>query len=105
MFEDEGYDVITARNGEEAIEKAYSDKPDLIILDMVLPGKNGKEVLAELKNDASCAKLPVILITAQTQKSYVASLRDSGADFYMTKPFDIYELRDKVKELLSDGKK
>ncbi|MEW6101686.1 MAG: response regulator [Candidatus Omnitrophota bacterium] len=100
MLESEGYEVVTALEGEEAVKKAFENNPDLLILDMLLPGINGTQVAAILKKDTRYSKVPVVLITAQAQKSDEPALKAAGADFYMIKPFDLYALKDKVEELL-----
>lgn len=101
MLEMEGYDVITAVSGEDAIDKIHINNPDLIILDVILPGINGKDAVAMLKRDTRYQKVPIILITAQTQKRDLFGLRESAADFYIIKPFDLSVLKNKIEELLN----
>ncbi|MGD0335995.1 MAG: response regulator [Candidatus Omnitrophota bacterium] len=101
MLEMEDYEVITAGSGEDALKQMRVNTPDLLLLDVILPGINGKEVAAILKKDTRYQKVPIIIITAQTQKSDLATLEESGADFYMTKPFDSSVLKDKIEKLLN----
>ncbi|MDD4954550.1 MAG: response regulator, partial [Candidatus Omnitrophica bacterium] len=100
MLDLEGYEIIAAVSGEDAIEKIRIDKPDLIILDVVLPGINGKEITLRLKEDSRYKNIPIILITAQTQRNELEKLKKLPADFCLTKPFDSALLTLKVKELL-----
>lgn len=99
MLESEGYDVITAEDGRDAVDKAYAGNPDLIILDVVLPLVDGREVASMLKIDPRFQKVPIIFITAQTQKCDKESLKDSPAEFCIFKPFDLYALKDKIENL------
>ncbi len=99
MFESEGYDVITAEDGQDAINKAYADSPDLIILDMMLPLMDGRDVASMLKIDQRFKKVPIIFITAQTQKCDKESLKNSPAEFCIFKPFDLDVLKDKIENL------
>jgi len=101
MLNLEGYEAIFAANGEDAIEKIRIDKPDLVILDVVLPGINGKEIAARLKEDSLYQKIPIILITAQMQKNELEALKKLPVDFYIAKPFDLQLLCSKIKELLN----
>lgn len=91
--------MITATNGQDALLKINNEKPDLVILDVVLPKIKGTEIAALLKNDNQYKHIPVILITAQTQKNQEQTLAETRADFYMIKPFDFDELKNKVDEL------
>ena len=97
-----GYKVITLDSGERAVEVAKSEKPDLILLDVVMPGKNGCDVCRELKADAATRNVPVILFTAHyPEEEYVkVSSGDVGADDYIVKPFDAQALLDKIKVLI-----
>jgi len=100
MLESEGYEVITAEDGQDAINKAYADSPDLIILDIMLPLIDGRNVASTLKIDPRFKKVPIIFITAQTQKNDKESLKDSPAEFCIFKPFDLDALKDKIDNLL-----
>lgn len=99
----QGYDVVTAESGNECIQKAYRNPPDLVILDVVLPDRDGFEIAEMLKKDSLCKKLPIILITAQTQKNDLEALKKSAADSYLIKPFDLGELKQKIERLIGPG--
>lgn len=96
----EGYDVITAETGEEGLEYLRKEKTDLLILDLMLPGMNGMEVLNQMREDEALRQIPVIMLTAkQDEKSKIEGL-ELGADDYLSKPFSIKELIARVRSLL-----
>ncbi len=97
-----GYEVISAYDGQEGFDKAKKDKPDLIILDLMLPKMDGYKVCGLLKNDARYSKIPVIMFTARVQEEDVRLGKDLGAEEYVTKPFDPKILLSKIKELLGE---
>jgi DNA-binding response OmpR family regulator len=97
-----GYEVITAKDGPEALDRAKAEKPDLIILDLMLPKMDGYKVCGLLKSDARYSKIPIILFTARVQDSDRAMGKDVRADSYVTKPFDAEVLLEKIKELLKE---
>jgi DNA-binding response OmpR family regulator len=94
----EGYEVLTADNGVDGLQKALDDKPDLIILDIMLPQKSGLDVCKELK--AKGCEIPVIMLTARGQEIDKVLGLEMGADDYVTKPFSIRELLARVKAVL-----
>jgi len=96
------YEVITAYDGQEGLEKARTDKPDLIILDLMLPKINGYKVCGLLKRDTKYAKIPIILFTAKTQEKDMKLGEEVGADAYVTKPFEPEVLLSKIKEFIKD---
>jgi two-component system alkaline phosphatase synthesis response regulator PhoP len=99
-LEDENYRVVEAYNGYDAMTKAKTEMPDLILLDLMLPGMDGSEVCGRLKKESVTQNIPIIMLTA---KSYV---RDKvrgfevGADDYVTKPFNLSELKARIKSVL-----
>jgi DNA-binding response OmpR family regulator len=96
-----GYDVITAVDGEDGLCQAQAEHPDLIILDLMMPKKDGYEVCAILKGDARYQKIPVLLFTAKAGKEEKrVGLEDCGADGFLTKPFEPEALLSKVSEML-----
>lgn len=99
-----GYDVITADDGKIAYDKAKSELPDLIILDLMLPGMDGYQVCRLLKFDEKYRHIPIIMLTAKGQKEDKEWGEKVGANLYMTKPFDAKELLDKIKELLEKNR-
>lgn len=101
------YETFVAYDGEEALEITRREKPDLILLDIVMPKLNGYQVCRELKKQEATKNIPVIMLTAKTQESDRFWGKETGADDYITKPYDIYFLFEKIKDFLekSDGKK
>ena len=99
-FEMEGYRVVTAGDGEEGLQKVANDRPDIILLDVMMPRMDGVEVVRRLKGDDATAAIPVILLSAKAQANDISGGLDAGADDYITKPFDPLELLDKVAALL-----
>lgn len=94
------YDVVTAFDGKEALEKAKKEKPDLIILDLMLPKMDGYKVCGLLKKDTRYSKLPIILFSAKAQESDMELGKEVGADAYITKPFEPEVLMGKIRELM-----
>ena len=97
-----GYEIISAYDGQEGFDKAKKDRPDLIILDLMLPKMDGYKVCGLLKNDARYSKIPIIMFTARVQEEDVRLGKDLGAEEYMTKPFEPKILLSKIKELLGE---
>ncbi len=95
-----GYQVETATSGEEALAKARRKLPDLVILDLMLPGMDGLEVCKKLKNDAKTEGLPVIVLTAKGEESDIVTGLELGADDYVTKPFSPKVLIARVRRIL-----
>jgi DNA-binding response OmpR family regulator len=96
----QGYEVLVARDGAEALERARAELPDLCVLDVMMPKLTGYDVTRELRADPRTADVPVILLTARVQEADVRSGYDAGADDYVRKPFAPQELRDRVADLL-----
>jgi DNA-binding response OmpR family regulator len=96
----EDYNVEEADGGVEALEKISADKPDLVLLDLVMPDMNGKQVLTTLRASSSTQALPVLMVTAMGQLETVDELLSAGATDYLTKPIDIKKLKAKVDSLL-----
>ncbi len=98
-FEKEGYKVATALNGDEGINQARKEKPDLILLDLVLPEKDGYEVLEVLKKDEQTKAIPVIILSNLGQNGEVKKGKEKGAEDYLIKSnFTPRQLMDKVKK-------
>ena len=102
-FEMEGYTVMTASDGVEGLEKARAERPDIVLLDIMMPRMDGLQVTKELKGSDDTTEIPIILLSAKAQASDVQTGRDVGADDYLTKPFDPLELLDRVGDLLGIG--
>lgn len=100
LLQSEGYNVITATDGIEALNKVKFDTPDLMVLDLMLPKLDGYKVCRFLKFDERFNKIPIIIITALAQESDREKGEEVGADFYITKPFDFKVLTEKIEELL-----
>lgn len=94
-----GYEVVTAYDGREALEKVKSEKPDLVVLDVMMPYMDGFEVLKNLKADPETEQIPVIMLTAKAQDADVFRGWQSGVDCYLTKPFNPMELLTFVKRI------
>ena len=99
-LEHEGYEVITAYDGKSGIEKAQSDLPDLILLDVMMPDINGIEVCKTLVNDELTSDIPIILVTAKTEAEDAKDGLDAGAFDYIKKPFNKIELLARVRSAL-----
>jgi DNA-binding response OmpR family regulator len=99
-LQEEGYGIETADNGEDALKMVKENDYDLIILDVVMPGKNGFQVCREIKKDEFTSDIPIILVTSKGQESDKFWGKRQGADEYIVKPFQIEELISTVKRLL-----
>jgi len=97
-----GYEMLVACNGREGLEKARKEKPDLIILDLMLPKMDGYKVCAMLKHDARYMKIPIIMLTARAQESDEKLGYECGADVFITKPFQHEAVLAKIKELMKE---
>lgn len=87
-----GHQVDTAVNGAEALEKVHTGRPDLLVLDVNMPGPNGFEVLAQMKEDPATVEIPVIMLTALSTDDHIRRGWGIGADVYLAKPFNPHEL-------------
>jgi len=100
-LEASGYEIISAHDGQEGLDKAKKEKPDLIILDLMLPKIDGYKVCRMLKFDEKYKKIPIILFSARAQEEDKKMGEEVGADTYITKPFDPKVLLGKIQELLN----
>jgi DNA-binding response OmpR family regulator len=96
----DGFDVCTAENGPRAIELAQKKQPDLILLDWMMPGMDGLEVLSKLRQDKATESIPVFMLTAKGMMVDVGRALCEGADDYITKPFDPMQLGKTIKKKL-----
>jgi two-component system alkaline phosphatase synthesis response regulator PhoP len=94
-----GYQVVSAFDGKEALKKVESEKPDLIVLDVMMPHMDGFEVLKRLKSDDKTKNIPVVMLTAKAQDADIFRGWASGVDCYLTKPFNPLELLTFVKRI------
>ena len=98
-----GFNILEANNGNKALELIRRHKPDMIVLDLMLPGINGLEICSRIKSDKHFANIPVLIITVVTKDSDLPDgfwCKGTGADDFVTKPFDPFSLADKVERLL-----
>ena len=96
----EGYEVLTALDGEQAIEKAHAEKPDLIVLDIMMPKLDGYETCKALKGDPATREIPVILLSAKGRNVDQKIGFEVGADDYITKPFSPRKLVERINAIL-----
>ena len=96
----EGYEVVTALDGEQALEKVKTEKPDLIVLDIMMPKLDGYEVCKTIKSDPGTKQIPVILLSAKGRNVDQKMGFDVGADDYITKPFSPRKLVERINQLL-----
>ncbi|QNI02896.1 response regulator [Halomonas sp. SH5A2] len=101
LMQQAGFDVMTAEDGEQALAHVQQTKPDLILLDISLPGISGFDVLERLRQDSNTATLPIIMLTAHGREVEREKGMALGADDYITKPFSTQALVEKVNALLT----
>ncbi len=100
VLEKQGYAVIEAGDGAEALQKAHADNPHLILLDLQMPVRNGYEVLGELRQDANYATLPIIALTASAMQGDREKALAAGFTGYLTKPVSLAHLRNEIQRVL-----
>ena len=98
-----GYDVLLASNGQEAIEKAQQEQPDLILMDVMMPKMDGFQALRHLQEHPETQNIPVIMLTAKAQRQEVETGLRAGAKGYITKPFDPMQLKAQIEAILSSA--
>ena len=98
----EGYDVLLANHGEEALQVAQTQLPDLIILDIMMPRMDGYQTVAALKANESTRQIPVVFLSAKAQASDIERGKEQGVADYLTKPFDPSDLVDVVERLVAE---
>ena len=103
MLKREGYEVIVARDGREALDLVLSDRPDLVLLDAMMPGMSGFDVCQAIRADESLRGTKILMLTAKGRETDLARGLGVGVDAYLTKPFSTRLLRDKIQELLAQG--
>ena len=101
-LEKEGHTVITAAGGQEALERVAAEKPDLVVMDVMMPEMDGFELLDKLKEDAATAGIPTIMLSARGEYSNVLKGREAGVDFYIPKPYNPYELTGIIRRIFDD---
>ncbi|HEU4566675.1 MAG TPA: response regulator [Marmoricola sp.] len=96
-----GHDVVPVGDGAAAVEACRAEKPDLVILDVMMPGMSGLEAARTLRSDDTMAGLPIIMLTARAQESDIEQGLEAGADDYIVKPFSPRELASRVDAVLA----
>ncbi|MCJ7701715.1 MAG: response regulator [Anaerolineales bacterium] len=105
MLERQGYSIVAAENGQQALQALGKEKPDLVLLDVMMPGMDGYEVARRIRKDSELGNIPIIMFTAKTQVEDKVTGLESGVDVYLTKPTQPRELFAQVKVLLTRAKK
>ena len=100
LCETAGYSVVEAHDGTEAVNLTYSEKPDLLLLDIMMAGKNGFEVCQELRSKEETAEIPIIIVTALDDLDSKMRGIELGADDYITKPFRLFEVQQRIRTAL-----
>jgi two-component system, cell cycle response regulator DivK len=101
VLENQGYAVTEAADGEEALQKARADVPDLILLDLQMPVRNGYAVLSELRQEQRFARVPIVAVTASAMQGDREKALGAGFSGYLTKPLALSDLRSEIRRLLA----
>lgn len=99
VLEEEGYSVLVDTQGSY-FKKKSNPLPDIILLDLLLRGKDGREICKKIKSDNKTSQIPIIIVSAHTSKEVEKAVEESGADSYLTKPFDIHQLVKKIQQFI-----
>ncbi|NMG73383.1 response regulator transcription factor [Aromatoleum diolicum] len=102
LMKREGYEVLIANDGEEAVQRIRAEVPDLVLLDVMMPKKSGFEVCQEVKSNPDLQSVRILMLTAKGRDTEVAKGLALGADAYMTKPFSTKELVERVRSMLAE---
>jgi len=94
------YDVVTACNGQEGLEQAINERPDVILLDVIMPIMDGHEMLEALRKQPGCDDISVVMLTARSQTQDIARANACGIEDYIVKPFDLSELLEKIESVI-----
>jgi DNA-binding response OmpR family regulator len=100
ILSNNGFELITARDGQEAVTMAEAERPDLILLDLVMPKMNGFEACVELRHMESTCSIPIIMVTTRGEEQNIVTGYESGCNDYITKPINNVELLAKIRNLL-----
>ena len=100
LLEEEGYEVLSAAGGEEGLETARRHRPDLLLLDMMMPGIDGVEVIRRIRSEPTLKRLRIIALTGDVTRTRLQNVFEAGADRFVAKPFRIPELLDSVRTML-----
>jgi len=99
-----GYDIVTANNGKEGLEKAVQEKPNIILLDVIMPVMDGLEMLEALRKHPECKDCAIIMLTARSQRQDIVRAKVCGIQDYVVKPFDLSELVEKIESIVEHHK-
>lgn len=99
-LQNEGFDITVFTNGENVYETVIAEKPDLVILDLMMPIKDGLTILKEIKSNPETSSIPVIMLTTNSEEDTILKALESGANEYITKPFSTAVLLAKIKKIL-----
>jgi len=102
LLADRGYELLTARDGQEALEKAMAERPDIIFLDVLMPGMDGFSACQALRADENTRHIPIIMVTTRGEPYNVQRGYESGCSDYLTKPFNSNVLLDKLEQYLGE---
>jgi DNA-binding response OmpR family regulator len=103
LLQQEGHEVLTAQNGEQALRLVEARVPDLVLLDVMMPQKSGYEVCQRIREHAEWRHIKIVMLSAKGRDAEVSKGLTMGADLYVTKPFSTRELMTKIKGLLEPG--
>ncbi len=98
------FQVVTACNGKEGLDTAVQEKPDIILLDVIMPMMDGHEMLEALRQNPDCKEISVIMLTARSQMQDIARANACGIEDYIVKPFDLSELLEKIETIVENRK-
>ncbi|AKJ00404.1 DNA-binding response regulator, AraC family [Archangium gephyra] len=101
LLADRGYELLTARDGQDAVETAMAERPDIIFMDVLMPRVDGFAACQELRAHESTRDIPIIMVTTRSEPQNVQRGFESGCSDYITKPFNVNELLDKLERYLS----
>ena len=96
------YEIVTAKNGKDGVARALETKPDLILMDVVMPEMNGFEAVKRLRQEEATRSIPIVMVSTKAEAESMAAGYESGCNDYVIKPIDQLELRTKVKSLLGE---
>lgn len=102
ILNQEGYSLITARNGKQAVEKAVAQKPDLILMDILMPEVDGFEACRQIRQHEATRAIPIIMVTTRSEQKNMEAGFHSGCNDYVTKPIDRLELISKIRNFLGE---
>ena len=102
LLEMMGFAVVTASNGVKGVEKAIVEKPDLILMDIMMPGMDGLEATRLIRSNRETEKIPILAVTALCRESELNACIEAGCNDYILKPFNFQKLKEKIQAILSD---